>query len=37
MNEKLAILKILLPEAVLKAVTPESVTAVPHGKIESGH
>ena len=36
MDEKLAILKILLPEAVLKAMTPEAVTATPLGKIESG-
>jgi hypothetical protein len=36
MNEKLAILKMLLPEAVLKAVTPEAVTAAPHGKIVAG-
>ena len=36
MDEKLAILKILLPDAVLKAMTPEAVKAAPLGKIESG-
>lgn len=36
MDEKLAILKILLPEAVLKAMTPEAAEAAPFGKLESG-
>ena len=36
MDEKLAILKILLPQAVLKAMTPEAAQAAPVGKIESG-
>lgn len=36
MEDKLAILKILLPKAVLKAMTPEAAEAVPRGQIESG-
>jgi pSer/pThr/pTyr-binding forkhead associated (FHA) protein len=36
MNEKLAILKILLPQAVLKAVTPEALAAAPPARVESG-
>jgi len=36
MNEKQAILEILLPEAVLKATTPEALSAAPPGKIKSG-
>jgi pSer/pThr/pTyr-binding forkhead associated (FHA) protein len=36
MNEKLAILKALLPEAILKATTPDAVKAAPLGKIKSG-
>jgi pSer/pThr/pTyr-binding forkhead associated (FHA) protein len=36
MDEKLAILKILLPKAVLKAITPEAAKATPRGQIESG-
>jgi hypothetical protein len=36
MNEKLAILKILLPQAVLKGMTPEALAAAPPARVESG-
>ena len=36
MDDKQAILKILLPKAVLKAMTPEAERAAPDGIIESG-
>jgi pSer/pThr/pTyr-binding forkhead associated (FHA) protein len=36
MNDKQAILKILLPKAVLKAMTPEAERAVPGGMSQSG-
>lgn len=37
MEDKRAILAILLPRAVLKAMTPEAERAVPDGMIESGY
>lgn len=37
MEDKQAILAILLPSAVLKALTPEAERAVPEGMIESGY
>lgn len=37
MEDKRAILAILLPRAVLKALTPEAEHAVPDGMIESGY
>ena len=36
MNDKQTILTLLLPKAVLKAMTPEAERAVPDGMIESG-